>query len=75
MKPNLLSSPIGVDRLATPDEILAADLPDPTEECTLDLFSEIASDMGGYVRIRSLDFEIAEMVGELMGRENLENIE
>lgn len=72
MKLNLATTPFTVDRIATPDEILAAVLPDPIEECTLELFNEIPSDTGGYVRIPSLDFEIASMVDDLMRKEDAE---
>jgi hypothetical protein len=75
MKPNWLSTTIGEDRLATPDELLAADLCDPIEDLALDLCTEIPCDTGGYVRIRSVDLEIAEMVGAFMQKEHEEAIE
>lgn len=75
MKPYWNSSSIGVDRLATPDELLAADFRDPIEDLARDLSTEIPCDTGGYVRIRSVDLEIAEMVGELMHREDEEATE
>ena len=75
MKPNWLSITTGVDRLATPDELLAADLRDPIEDLALDLSTEIPCDTGGYVRIRSVDLELAEMVGALVQKEDEEAVE
>ena len=67
MKPNSIKTPIAVDRLATADEIRAAVLPfpDPIEECTTEILSEIAADIGGYVRVPAVEFETSLLVEEL----------
>jgi hypothetical protein len=70
MKSNSTTTPTAVDRLATPEEILAADFLDPVQECTLETFHEIANESGGYTRIPAVDFEIASMVEELMRLED-----
>ena len=67
MKPNLIETPIAVDRLATADEIRAAVLPfpDDVEECSTEILREIAADVGGYVRIPAVEFEASLMLEEL----------
>ena len=67
MKPNSIKTPIAVDRLATADEIRAAVLtyPDPFEEYPTEILREIASDVGGYVRIPAVELETSLMVEEL----------
>jgi len=67
MKPNLIKTPIAVDRLATADEIRAAVLPSPDdiEECTTEILREIVADVGGYVRIRDVEYETSLIVEEL----------
>jgi hypothetical protein len=67
MKPNLIETPIAVDRLATADEIRAAVLPfpDDIEECSTENLREIAADLGGYVRIPAVEFETSLMLEEL----------
>ena len=72
MKPNTIKAPIAVDRLATPEEILAADLPfsDPVEQYGAELVSEIAADLGGYVRVPALELETLLLVEELSRNED-----
>ncbi|MGH9680172.1 MAG: hypothetical protein ACRD4Y_09485 [Candidatus Acidiferrales bacterium] len=72
MKNNLKELTISADRLATPDEVLAAVLPfpDPIEECNLEILSEIARDIGGYARIPLPDLEASRMVEELIREED-----
>ncbi|MBZ5641165.1 MAG: hypothetical protein LAO19_00250 [Acidobacteriia bacterium] len=70
MKPNSTTTPTAVDRLATLEEVLAAGLPDPVEECTRKPFSEIPSEMGGYARVSASLFEIASMVEGLLREES-----
>jgi hypothetical protein len=67
MKPNLVKAPIPVDRLATPDEILAAvsPFPDPLERCGAEILREIAADLGGYVRIPAIEMETSVLMEEL----------
>jgi hypothetical protein len=67
MIPNMMKTPIDVDRLATADEICAAvsPFPDPIEECAAGIRREIVTDVGGYVGIPAVDFEISLMVEEL----------
>ena len=66
MKPDSINAPIAVDRLATLDEILAADLPfsDPIEEYGAEAVSEIAADLGPYLRISALALEASLLVEE-----------
>ena len=73
MKPNLIKTPIAVDRLATADEIRAAVLPSPDdiEECTAEILREIVADVGGYVRIRAAEFETSLMVEELTQEQDM----
>jgi len=68
MQPDLPKSPITVDRLATLDEVRAAVLPfsEPIVECGGEFPCEIAAEVGGYVRIPSVDFETSLLVEELM---------
>jgi hypothetical protein len=68
MKPNLIETPIAVDRLATADEIRAAVLhfADDVEECSTEILREIAADVGGYVRIAAVEFEASLMLEELI---------
>jgi hypothetical protein len=72
MKPNTIKAPIAVDRHATPEEILAADLPfsDPVEQYGAELVSEIAADLGGYERIPALELETLLLVEELSRNED-----
>jgi hypothetical protein len=72
MKPNSIKAAIAVDRLATPDEVLAADLPfaDPIEQYGAELVTEIAADVGGYVRFSALDLETSLMVEELSRKQD-----
>lgn len=76
MKPNMIKSPIAMDRLATAEEVRAAVLPfpNPADECAAEILSEIASDLGGYVRIPAVEFEASLMAEELTHeRETLPN--
>jgi hypothetical protein len=68
MKPNLVETPIAVDRLATSDEIRAAVLPfpDAIEECRRDIRREIAADVEGYIRISAVGVEASLLVEELV---------
>jgi hypothetical protein len=68
MKPDTIKAPIAVDRLATADEIHAALLPfpDSIDECAAELLCEIASDLGGYVRIPVVEFETSMLVEEMI---------
>jgi hypothetical protein len=72
MKPNSIKAPIAVDRLATPDEILAADLlfSDPLEQYDAEVMTEIAADLGGYVRISALELETSLLVEEFSRKED-----
>jgi hypothetical protein len=72
VKPNSIKAPIDVDRLATPDEILAADLlfSDPLEQYGAEVMTEIAADLGGYVRISALELETSLLVEELSRKED-----
>ncbi len=67
MKPNMIEAPIAVDRLATADEIRAAVLPfpEPAEECIAEFLCEIASDLGGYIRLPAVEFEASLLLEEL----------
>jgi len=69
MKPNMIKTPIAVDRLATADEIRAAFLPfpdpDPIEECAAEILREIPTDVGGHVSIPAVDCATSLMAGEL----------
>jgi hypothetical protein len=68
MKPNMVETPIAVDRLATSDEIRAAVLPFPDAigECRRDIWREIAADVGGYIRTSAVEFEASLLVEELV---------
>ena len=68
MKPDMIETPIAVDRVANADEIRAAILPfpDPIEECNTEILREIAADIGGYVRVTAVEFEASLLVEELM---------
>ena len=68
MKPNLIANPIKVDRAATPEEIRTAILPLPEGPAGYesDIACEIASDLGGYVRIAAEEFESSRLVEELL---------
>jgi len=68
MKPNSNLSPIPIDRPATSEEIRAAISlsSDETEECAVEGAWEIAADLGGYVRIPSLEIETFRLIEELL---------
>jgi hypothetical protein len=68
MKPNTITTRFDVDRLATADEIRAAVLPspDPIEVCAAQNLCEIASDLGGFIYIPAVEFEISHMVEDLI---------
>jgi hypothetical protein len=68
MKPDLIASPIEVDRAATPEEIRTAvlPLPDGPAGCGPDTAYEIASDLGGYVRISAEELESFRLVAKLL---------
>ena len=72
MKPNSIKAAIAVDRLATADEILAADLPfaDPIEQYGAEVATEIAADLGGYVRFSALELETSLVVEELSRKQD-----
>ena len=57
-----------VDRLATADEIRAAllHLPDPIEKYRSEILSEIAADVGGYVRLSAVDIGASLVADELI---------
>ena len=67
-KPGLVKPPITVDRLATLDEIRGAvlKLPDPVEAYRAEALREIASDIGGYVRLSPTDIGISLLVDDLI---------
>ena len=67
-KPGLVKPPITVDRLATLDEIRGAvlELPDPVKAYKAEVLREIASDMGGYVRLSPTDIGISLLVEDLI---------
>ena len=68
MKPNLIETPMAVDRLATSDEIRAAILsfPAPLEECWTGIAREIATGVGGYIRISAMEFETFRLIEEMI---------
>jgi hypothetical protein len=68
MKPDLIETPVTVDRLATSDEIRAAILtfPNPMDECRTEILREIASDVGGYIRISAVEFETFRLFEEMI---------
>jgi hypothetical protein len=68
MKPDQLKSPITVDRPATSEEVRAAALhfPDPIEEYRAEILREIEMDLGGYIRIPSVDLETSLLVEEFL---------
>jgi hypothetical protein len=69
MKPHSNLAPIPVDRLATSEEIRAAISlsSDQREEYAAEGAWEIAGDLGGYVRIPSLEIETFRLIEELLG--------
>jgi hypothetical protein len=72
MKPYVMKTSTTYDRVATAEEILAAELPFPEaiEECDMELPCEIASDLGGYIRISSSELEMSLMVDEFVQEED-----
>lgn len=68
MKLNLNAAPSGVDRPATSEEIRAAISlsSDQLEEYATEGAWEIAADLGGYVRVPSLEIETLRLVEELL---------
>ena len=68
MKSDCQQTPISVDRLATSEEIRAAIslCSDATEEYVATPVWDIAADLGGYVRIPSLEIETIRLVEELL---------
>jgi hypothetical protein len=67
MNSSLTKNPITVDRLATSDEIRVATLPypDPIEEFRTEILREIAADVGGYVRLSTVEIRSSLLVEEL----------
>ena len=68
MKPTTIGTSTALGRLATADEILAAvhPFPDPIERCAAQNLTEIASDLGGFVRIPVEEFETSFLLEELL---------
>ena len=72
MKPNMIKTPIELDRPATADEVRAAFLPfpDPVEECAAEILREIPMVVGGHVSIPAVDCETSLMEEELAGEQD-----
>jgi len=68
MKLNLNAAPTQVDRPATSEEIRAAISlsSDQLEEYAAEGAWEIAADLGGYVRVPSLEIETFRLIEELL---------
>ena len=78
MKPDMIETPVAVDRIATPAEILAAVLPfpDPIEEsallkqCAVEILDEISTDAGGFVRMPAQEVEISFQAERLIAEQH-----
>ena len=72
MNSDSINPPITVDRLATAEEIRAATptYPHHMDDCIVALLAEIASDLGGYVRIPAMEIETSLMLEELLRGQN-----
>jgi hypothetical protein len=74
-KSGVTNPPIVEDRLATADEIRAADFhfPDPIEEYRAEILREIAADVGGYVRLSAVEIGTSLLVEELTQEQHAGN--
>ena len=72
MKFNAGTNPTLVDRLATADEIRAAVAPlsERSRDYASETVWEIASDLGGYVRIPTMEVETFRLLEELLGEQD-----
>ena len=68
MRPTLIETPLGLDRLATCEEIRAAliSFADPDDGYTGEDICEVAADSGGYVRISTPELEAYLLRDELL---------